>query len=63
MLLDFTGSDDDFEVSEEDINIGISMRKGNSALKEQIDSVLSEMNVDDFNEMMEEAISVQPLSE
>ena len=63
VLLDFTGSDDDFEVSEEDINIGISMRKGNSALKEQIDSVLSEMNVDDFNEMMDEAISVQPLSE
>ena len=62
VLLDFTGSDDDFEVSEEDINIGISMRKGNTALKDQIDSVLSELTVDDFNEMMDEAISVQPLS-
>lgn len=62
VLLDFTGTDDDFEVSEEDTNIGISMRKGNTALKESIDSVLSEMTADDFNEMMDEAISVQPLS-
>ena len=26
-LLDFTGSDDDFVVSEEEINIGISVRR------------------------------------
>ena len=32
-LLDFGGSDNDFKVSEEDINIGISMKKGNTALK------------------------------
>ncbi len=62
-LLDFTGSDDDFEVSEEEINIGISMKKGNTELKEAIDSVLAEMTVDDYTAMMDEAISVQPLSE
>ena len=31
-LLDFTGTDDNFEVSDEEVNIGISVRKGNTAL-------------------------------
>ena len=62
-LLNFSGTDGDFEVSDEEINIGISMKKGNTELKEQIDGVLSKMTEDDFNEMMDEAISVQPLSE
>ena len=62
-LLDFAGTDDDFEVSEEDINIGISLQKGNTELLDAINSVLSEMTTDDFNAMMEEAISVQPLSQ
>lgn len=62
-LLDFTGQDGAFEVSDEDINIGISLKKGNTELKEAIDGVLTGMTEDDFNKMMEEAISVQPLSE
>ncbi len=62
-LLDFAGSDDDFEVSEEEINIGISVQKGNTELLDAMNSVLSQMTVDDFNSMMDEAISVQPLSE
>lgn len=62
-LLDFTGSEDDFEVSDEEINIGISMKKGNTELKEAIDGVLAEMTAEDYEEMMNEAISVQPLSE
>ena len=62
-LLDFGGGDGDFQVSEEDINIGISMKKGNTALKDAINEVLSTMTVDDYNTMMDEAISVQPLSE
>lgn len=62
-LLDFAGSDDDFEVSEEEINIGISVQKGNTELLDAMNSVLSKMTVDDFNSMMDEAISVQPLSE
>ena len=62
-VLDFSGSDDDFQVSDEDVNIGISLKKGNTALKEKIDSVLSTMTAEDFNKMMDEAISVQPLSQ
>ena len=62
-LLDFNGTDDDFEVSEEDINIGISLQKGNTELLDAINSVLAEMTVEDFTKMMDEAISVQPLSE
>ena len=62
-LLDFAGSDDDFEVSEEEINIGISVQKGNTELLDAMNSVLSQMTADDFNSMMDEAISVQPLSE
>lgn len=62
-LLDFTGTDGEFQVSEEEINIGISLKKGNAELKAAIDGVLSEMTSDDFDKMMDEAISVQPLSE
>lgn len=62
-LLDFSGTDGDFEVSEEEINIGISMRKGNAALCEAINGVLATMTVDDYTAMMNDAITVQPLSE
>lgn len=62
-ILDFTGSDDDFEVSEEDINIGISIKKGNTELKDKINEVLATMTTDDYNAMMDEAISVQPLAQ
>lgn len=40
-MLDFTGTEGEFEVSDEDINIGISLKKGNTELKEKLDSVLS----------------------
>lgn len=62
-MLDFTGTEGEFEVSEEDINIGISLKKGNTELKEKLDSVLSTMTEEDFTELMDQAISVQPLSE
>lgn len=61
-LLDFAGSGDDFVVSQEDINIGISLSKKNTELKNAINEVLSTLTVDDYNRMMDEAISVQPLS-
>ncbi|MCD8036422.1 MAG: transporter substrate-binding domain-containing protein [Clostridiales bacterium] len=63
VLLDFTGTEGEFEVSDEEINIGISLQKGNTELLEKINSVLSTLTEDDFVEMMNEAISVQPLSE
>ena len=62
-LLDFGSGDGDFQVSDEDINIGISMKKGNTALKDAINEVLATMTTDDYNALMDEAISVQPLSD
>ena len=63
-ILDFTNSENDnFELSEEEINIGISVKKGNTELLEQLNLALSELNVINFEEMMNTAISVQPLSE
>ena len=61
-ILDFTGSDDNFEVSDEDINIGISVKKGNTALKDEIDAVLSTMDKDDFDEIMGDAVKIQPIT-
>ena len=61
-LLDFTNSSDNFVVSQEEINIGISVSKNNSELTAAINEVLATLTVDDFNAMMDEAISVQPLS-
>ena len=63
VLLDFAGSGDDFEVSDEEINIGISVKKGNTALVEKINSVLAGKTAEDFNALMAEAIKIQPLSE
>ena len=62
-MLEFTGTEGDFEVSEEEINIGISVQKGNTELLEKINAALAELTADDFNKMMNEAISVQPLSD
>jgi len=62
-ILDFSDSDDGFEVDEGEINIGISVMKGNTALKEAIDAVLSTMTTDDFNNLMDEAIAIQPVGD
>ncbi len=66
-ILDFSGTDGDFQFSEEvraeNVNIGVSLMKGNTELKNKIDAVLGGMTVEDFNTMMAEAISIQPLSE
>ena len=60
MILDFTNSEDNFEVDEGEINIGISVVKGNTFLLDAMNTVLNEMSVDDFNNLMNEAIDVQP---
>ena len=62
-MLNFYGTEGDFEVSEEEINIGISVQKGNSELVEAINGVLANLTTDDFSSMMNDAIAVQPLSE
>lgn len=59
-ILDFTGTKDNFQVSEEEINIGLSVRQGNSQLQECANTVLGDMSVEDFNALMNQAISVQP---
>ena len=61
-VLDFTGAADAFKVSEEEINIGISLKKGNTELKSLIDGVLAKMTEDDYKKMMNDAIAIQPLS-
>ena len=63
VLLDFAGSSDNFVASDGDINIGVSVQKGNTALREAIDAYLSTLTADDFNALMEQAIRIQPLSE
>ena len=60
VILDFSGTDDNFEVDEGEINIGISVVKGNTYLLDAMNKVLGEMNEDMFNAIMDEAISVQP---
>ena len=63
-ILDFTNSEtDNFEVSDEEINIGISVKKGNTELLNELNTALAELDTTDFEEMMNTAISVQPLSE
>ena len=62
-ILDFSGSDDDFEVSDEEVNIGISVREGNKTLLEAMNKVLSPMSADDFNALMAQAVAVQPIEE
>ncbi|MEG1404453.1 MAG: transporter substrate-binding domain-containing protein [Oscillospiraceae bacterium] len=61
-LLDFTGTDGAFKVSDEEVNIGISVQKGNKALQDAINGVLSGYTPADFTKMMDDAIAVQPLS-
>ena len=54
---------DGFAVSEEEINIGISVQKGNTFLKDRINAVLATMTEQDFNAMMAKATRIQPLSQ
>jgi putative lysine transport system substrate-binding protein len=64
-ILNFSGTDGDFTFTDEEraenVNIGISVRKGNTGLVDAINSVLSTMTEDDFNTLMAEAIAVQPV--
>lgn len=66
-ILDFSGTDGDFEFTEqeraENVNIGISVQKGNTGLVDALNSVLSTMTADDFNAMMQEAIEMSPVTE
>ena len=60
VILNFNGTDDNFNASEGDINIGISVKKGNTGLADMMDTVLKDMDADDFNNLMNQAIAIQP---
>ncbi len=62
VLLDFAGTEDDFTVSDEEVNLGISVAKGNTELLDVINEVLGELTTEDYETMMAEAIEVQPLN-
>jgi putative lysine transport system substrate-binding protein len=63
MILDFSNSEDNFQVSAEEINIGISVRDGNKTLLDAMNAVLNPMSADDFNALMAQAVSIQPIEE
>ena len=60
-LLDFSKGGDDFKVSKSDVDIGISVRKGNKTLKDKLNKVLSGMTAADFNALMAQAVKIQPI--
>ncbi len=60
VLLDFNGTEDNFAVSEEQINIGISIRKGNTVLLDALNGYLKDKTEEDFNALMAEAIAIAP---
>ena len=65
VILNFAGTDGDFQFATEaeraeNVNIGISVQKGNTTLLDAMNAVLSQMDADDFNTIMAYAISVQP---
>ena len=65
VVLNFSGTDGDFQFASEEeraenVNIGVSVKKGNTALQAAMDAVFSTMTEDDFNAMMDEAIAIQP---
>lgn len=61
VMLDLQG-DKGFKASDEDVNMGIAIKKGNKELTNKINKALSEISEEERNKMMEEAIKVQPLS-
>ena len=65
VVLNFAGTDGDFQFADEaeraeNVNIGMSVQKGRTELQQACNDVLSQMTADDFNAMMDQAISVQP---
>ena len=65
VILNFSGTDGDFQFATEEeraenVNIGMAVQKGNTALKDAMDRVLDALNEDQFNALMDQAIAVQP---
>ena len=65
VVLNFSGTDGDFQFASEqeraeNVNIGVSVKQGNSELQSLINDVLGGMTEADFNAMMDDAIAIQP---
>lgn len=65
VILNFSGTDGDFQFASEaeraeNVNLGISVLKGNEDLKNAIDKVLSALTEEHFNILMDQAIAIQP---
>ena len=65
VILNFSGTDGDFQFASEaeraeNVNLGISVLKGNEELKNAIDKVLYDMTEEHFNILMDQAIAIQP---
>ena len=65
VVLNFSGTEGDFQFADEaeraeNVNIGVSVKKGNTELQAAMNEVLNAMTEDDFNALMDEAIAVQP---
>ena len=65
VILNFSGTAGDFQFASkqeraENVNIGISVLKGNTELTQAIDRVLSILDEGDFNALMNYAIAIQP---
>ncbi|WP_295626874.1 transporter substrate-binding domain-containing protein [uncultured Intestinimonas sp.] len=65
VVLNFSGTDGDFQFASEEeraenVNIGVSVKKGNTELQTAMNDVFSTMTEDDFNALMDEAIAIQP---
>ena len=65
VILNFSGTDGDFQFATEEeraenVNIGMSVVKGNTQLLDALNTVIGGLNEEQFNALMEQAIAVQP---
>ena len=65
VILNFSGTTGDFQFASEqeraeNVNIGISVLKGNEELTQAINRALSVLDEEDFNTLMDYAIAIQP---
>ena len=65
VVLNFSGTDGDFQFADEteraeNVNIGVSVKKGYTELQTAMNDFLATMSEDDFNALMDQAIDVQP---
>ena len=65
VILNFSGTDGDFQFASEEeraenVNIGMSVQKGNTQLLDALNTVISGLNEEQFNALMDQAIAIQP---